>query len=96
MPESNVQDVLNEIQAVLARRLNLQSPRFVLESSGSKVSGSIISPSFRGIRDSARQRLLWDALRAEYGSESVRRVGALLAFTPDEWDIDSDSDEVNA
>jgi len=83
---------LNEIQSVLARRLNLQSPRFALESAGLRVSGSVISSSFGGMRDSDRQRLLWDALQAEYGTESVRRVGAILAFTPDEWDLDRGSD----
>lgn len=92
MPESNVQDALNEVQSVLTRRLNLQSPRFALESAGPKVSGSIISASFRGMRDSDRQRIVWDALHAEYGPDSVQRVGTLLAFTPDEWDLDSGSD----
>lgn len=91
MPESNVQDALKEVESVLARRLDLQSPRFALESAGPKVSGSIISASFRGMRDSDRQHLLWDALREEYGPESVRRVGTLLAFTPDEWDLGADS-----
>ena len=91
MSESKVQDALNDVQSVLAQRLHLQSPRFALESAGSKVSGSVISPSFRGMRDSERQRRIWDALCAEYGAQSVELVGALLAFTPDEWDLDGDS-----
>ena len=78
------------LQDVLTRRLNLQSPRFVLEPAGAKESGSIISPSFRSMRDSERQRRIWDALNDEYGAESVHRVGTLLAFTPEEWDIDAD------
>ena len=90
MPESDVQEPLNDVQGVLVRRLGLRSPRFDLESAGSKVSGSVISPSFRGMRDSERQGLLWDALHAEYGPASVQRVGTLLAFTPDEWDLDGD------
>ena len=92
MPDSNVQDIVNEVQSVLSRRLNLQAPRFALESAGPKVSGSIISASFRGVRDSDRQRLAWDALHDEYGPESVQRVGTVLGFTPDEWDLDSVSD----
>ena len=92
MSESNVQDAVNEVQSVLAQRLHLESPRFALESAGTKVSGSIISPSFRGLRDSERQRRVWDALNAEYGPQSVHRVGSLLAFTPDEWDLEDDSD----
>jgi acid stress-induced BolA-like protein IbaG/YrbA len=88
---SKVQDAINEVQSALARRLNLQSPRFMLEQAGAKVSGSIISASFRGLTDSARQRQIWDALHAEYGPESVQRAGTFLAFTPDEWDLDEDS-----
>ena len=89
---SKVQDALAEIQSALTRRLNLQTPRFALESAGTKVSGSIISPSFRGMADSERQRRIWDALSEEYGPESVHRAGTLLAFTPDEWDLNEDSD----
>jgi acid stress-induced BolA-like protein IbaG/YrbA len=89
---SKIQDAVTEIQSALKRRLNLQAPRFALESAGTKVSGSIISPSFRGMTDSERQRRIWDALHQEYGSESVHRAGTFLAFTPDEWDLNEDSD----
>ncbi len=54
--------------------------------------GSIISPSFRGMRDSERQQRVWDVLHAEYGPQSFHRVGTLLVFTPDEWDLSDDSD----
>jgi acid stress-induced BolA-like protein IbaG/YrbA len=84
---SKVQDYVTGVQSALTRRLNLQTPRFALESAGSRVSGSIISPSFRGMSDTERQRRIWDALDAEYGPESVQRAGTLLAFTPDEWDL---------
>lgn len=84
------QVTVNDIETILTDRLKLEQPDFKLESAGSKVSGSVISPTFRGMPDSERQRLLWDALDAEYGPESVHRVGSLLAFTPDEWNIDND------
>ncbi len=80
------------IEEVLTRRLSLKSPRFELEHTGAKVSGSVISPSFRGMRDSERQQCIWDALDAEFGSQSVHRVGTLLAYTPEEWNIDAESD----
>ncbi|HVX83743.1 MAG TPA: hypothetical protein VH253_02915 [Phycisphaerae bacterium] len=67
-----------------------QNDRFALESAGPKVSGSIISPSFRGIPDSERQRRIWDALHQEFGPDSVQRAGTFLAFTPDEWNLDAD------
>jgi acid stress-induced BolA-like protein IbaG/YrbA len=92
MPKPKVEDAVSEVKSLLASKLHLKSPRFELESAGAKVSGSIISPSFRGMKDSERQQRIWDALEKVYGSESVHRVGTLLAFTPDEWDLDHDSD----
>ncbi|HUO08646.1 MAG TPA: hypothetical protein VM008_10130 [Phycisphaerae bacterium] len=89
---SKVQDAVVEIQSALTKRLKLEAPRFALESAGSKVSGSIISDSFKGMADSERQRRIWDALDEEYGAESVHRAGTFLAFTPDEWDLSEDSD----
>ena len=80
------------IQEVLTRRLHLQNPRYELENIGpDKESGSIISESFRGMRDSERQKMIWNALHEEYGAESVHWVGTLLAFTPEEWDLDADA-----
>jgi len=84
------QVTVGEVETVLTNKLHLQEPIFKLEPAGSKVSGSVISLSFRGLTDSERQQRLWDALDAEYGPESVHRVGSLLAFTPDEWNIDED------
>jgi acid stress-induced BolA-like protein IbaG/YrbA len=79
---------ISEVESVLTTRLGLHDPIFKLEPAGTKVSGSVISSTFRGMRDLERQRKIWDALDAEYGVESNERVGSLLAFTPDEWNID--------
>jgi len=87
MSQPTTQDQVKNIEAVLTRRLHLDSPRFLLEPAGAKISGSVVSQTFRSKRDSERQQMLWDALDAEYGPESVRRAGTLLAFTPEEWDI---------
>ena len=92
---SKVQDALSEIQETLTVKLNLEAPRFQLESAGAKVSGSIISASFRGMADSERQRRIWDALDKAFGPEAVHRVGTFLAFTPDEWDINGNLDEAD-
>ena len=89
---SKVKDSVAEIQSVLSKRLKLKAPRFALESAGAKVSGSIVSASFRGMTDSQRQQSIWDALDAEYGAQAVHRAGTFLAFTPDEWDLNEDSD----
>jgi hypothetical protein len=31
--------------------------------------------------------MIWDALDAELGAASVTEIGTLLAYTPDEWNI---------
>lgn len=77
------------LQDVLTRRLKLDAPRFRLERFGSMLGGSIISDTFRGKRDVARQRMIWDALEEELIPATLRTVGTLLAYTPEEWDIDS-------
>lgn len=89
---SKVQDAVTEMQSVLTRQLNLDAPRFALEETGTKVSGSIISASFRGMTDSERQRRVWGALDAEYGPGSVQRAGTFLVFTPEEWDLDDEAE----
>jgi len=55
---------------------------------GGKVSGSVISDSFSGMSDSDRQKRIWDALDQEFGEESVKLVGTLLAYTDAEWNVD--------
>ncbi len=90
--KSKISDAKKEVQEALKRDLKLKEPLFELECVGTKVSGSVISSTFRGMRDSERQRLIWDALEARYGEESVQRVGSLLAFTPDEWELDEGLD----
>jgi acid stress-induced BolA-like protein IbaG/YrbA len=77
-----------ELKQLLTGRLRLVEPRFRLEKRGAKISGSVISDTFKGKSDHLRQRILWDALDAELGPESIRQVGTLLAYTNDEWDVE--------
>jgi len=76
-----------QLQDVLTNRLNLIEPQFILERVGRKWSGNIISATFTGLKDEKRQRMLWDALEAAFGPESVHIVGTLLAYTPEEWEV---------
>ncbi|MGD0541788.1 MAG: hypothetical protein ABSB33_09750 [Tepidisphaeraceae bacterium] len=76
-----------KLEEILVRRLDLQQPIFHLEKSGGRLVGDIISPSFKRRGDEERQKLIWDALASEFGAESVRLVGMLLAYTPDEWNL---------
>ncbi|MEE9295902.1 MAG: hypothetical protein V3W34_13200 [Phycisphaerae bacterium] len=78
-----------KLQEVLKRRLKLKAPVFELEvQPGGKVSGSVISNSFERMKDSDRQRKIWHALDAEFGSDSVHYVGILLAYTDAEWNVE--------
>lgn len=75
----------SKLRKMLSDGLKLRDPEFRLESYGGRINGSIISPSFRGKRDLARQRAIWDVLDEALGPNSVKLVGMLLAYTPDEW-----------
>jgi acid stress-induced BolA-like protein IbaG/YrbA len=76
----------NELKTCLIEDLALEDPSFELERLPSgKISGAVISPSFRGQTDTERQRRIWDVLDKHFGAESVHVVGTLLAYTPDEW-----------
>lgn len=75
----------DKLRQLLTARLQLAEPTFRLEKVGAKLAGSIISPTFAGKSSRERQRLIWDALAAEMGAESVQQVGTLLSYTPDEW-----------
>jgi acid stress-induced BolA-like protein IbaG/YrbA len=76
-----------KLEQVLTNRLLLESPVFLLEKAGGRLVGDVISPTFKAKRDHERQKLIWDALDAELGAESVRLVGMLLAYTPAEWNL---------
>jgi acid stress-induced BolA-like protein IbaG/YrbA len=77
-----------KLQQLLTRRLRLTQPEFRLERIGSKLAGSIISETFKGKSARQRQKMIWDALDAELGAESVHEVGTILTYSPEEWNID--------
>ncbi len=78
----------NELEALLTNRLGLKNPVFRLAKAGAKWSGSIISNTFKSKADNLRQKMIWDALDAELGPESIQQVGTLIAYTPDEWGVE--------
>jgi len=75
-----------KLKEILTRRLKLKHPIFRLQGRG-RVSGSIMSATFLGKGDSERQQMIWDALDAELGAASVKEVGMLLAYSPEEWEM---------
>ena len=77
----------HQIMKILTGHLKLEAPEFRLEKAGPKIIGNVISPSFRGMRDHVRQKQIWEALESELGDEVVNKVGMILAFTPDEWNL---------
>jgi hypothetical protein len=76
------------ITKVLTRELGLRTPEFHLRRAGELIVGAIVSPTFHGHGDHQRQSEIWDALDGAFGPVAVRRVGMLLAYTPDEWNVD--------
>ena len=76
-----------KLQRLLARRLGLDAPKFVLEQDGDTVVGSVISKSFRGADDFERQTRIRATLREELDPNSLKQVGMIFAFTPEEWDF---------
>jgi acid stress-induced BolA-like protein IbaG/YrbA len=75
-----------KLKQILTRRLKLKDPQFRLEGRG-RISGSLVSPTFAGKKAHQRQQMIWEALDAELGAASVKEVGMLLAYTPDEWNL---------
>ena len=75
-----------KLKEILARRLKLKDPRFRLEGRG-RISGSLVSATFAGKKAHQRQQMIWDALDEELGAASVKEVGMLLAYAPDEWNL---------
>src|SRR5438094_6931029 len=86
----------SRVEQVLTEMLSLREPRFRLESAGGRVSGSIVSSSFKGKPDSQRQKMIWDALEQTFGPRALKVVGMLLAYTPDEWQAGQEAAAVGA
>jgi len=78
----------SKVEAILTTALRLSEPRFRLEKYDGRVSGSVISASFRGKRDHRRQEMIRNALESALGDNTYRLVGMILAYTPQEWDVD--------
>jgi acid stress-induced BolA-like protein IbaG/YrbA len=74
-----------KLQDVLRSMLGLHDPLFQLEYAGGRIIGSVVSDTFRGKRDSQRQKMIWDVLDERLGPDAVKLVGMLLAYTPEEW-----------
>ena len=76
------------LKDILTQGLKLREPRFALRRFDSRFYGSIISESFARKGDFDRQRMIRAALEVALGPTFHRQVGMLLAYTPDEWDVD--------
>jgi acid stress-induced BolA-like protein IbaG/YrbA len=78
------------LENILTRRLGLVNPEYHLQKVGGRLVGNIISSSFRKKKDHVRQEQIWKALEDELGDLSVRKVGMLLAYSPEEWNPEED------
>src|SRR4051794_30835977 len=78
------------VREALEKGLRLREPEFRLETYMGRVNGSVISQTFKGKGDHRRVVMVRDALEKVLGVEGERKVGMILAYTPDEWYIGSD------
>jgi acid stress-induced BolA-like protein IbaG/YrbA len=78
------------LEKILRDKLHLTDPVFRLEVYSSRINGLVISDSFKRKGDSQRQKMIWDALESVLGPASVKLVGMILAYTPEEWNLGSD------
>ena len=75
-----------KLEKILTDGLSLDHPRYQLQKVGGRLVGNIISPTFRRMADYKRQKMIWNVLEHELGELSLRKVGMLLAYSPEEWD----------
>jgi len=80
----------DRLKTIITARLSLKDPQYLLERVGNRLTGKIISASFKGKRFYRWQELIWDALESELGPDSPKLVGLLLTYTPEEWNIGAD------
>jgi len=78
----------NKFEQIVTSGLGLKDARFQLEKYGNRIIGHVVSPSFRGMDDYDRQKRMLDVLEAEFGAEALKRIGMILAYTPEEWNFD--------
>lgn len=78
-----------KLENLIRQDLDLASPRFFLHSDGGRISGSIVSSTFKGMKELPRQNLLWDYLDRTFGVEAPNLIGVLFAYTPEEWEPDA-------
>ncbi len=79
--------LLNQVTKVLADRFADFDHHLQKVRETGRITGFIISTSFRGKDDNKRQDMLWNELRAKLPSEDLLRIGAIVAMTPEEAEI---------
>ena len=78
----------SELENLLKRKLRLKHPTFHLRKLGSRIVGNVISDTFKGLPSRQRLDMVWETLYAAYGPEIVEKVGSVLTYTQDEWNMD--------
>lgn len=81
------QTTREEVEGVLKVAFGDKTECHLEVLSNGKVSGNIVSKAFAEKQDTERQRSIWDALTDKFGQDATAKVGTLLAYTPDEWNV---------
>lgn len=72
-------------RALLAAGFTAEQLYLEVTQSGN-IGGFVISPSFAGQSQVARQDALWAELRRHLGPDRLRRIVSILTMTPEEVD----------
>lgn len=82
--------IIDELTDLLRQEFGETTTCLLEQLPNGKVSGNVVSEAFLDVEHVQRQTLIWEALDRRYNGDSFRLVGTLLAYTPDEWNIDLD------
>jgi len=79
----------NKVEQTIRKALRSKKVVFKWEKiPGGRLSGSIVSDAFKEQKDIDRQKTVWDALEAAFGSAATQTVGTLLTYTVAEWNVE--------
>ena len=73
------------VKALKARSSVIKNPEFDLAERRGKVTGFVISETFRGMPQLDRQDLVWDYLIRVFSPEKLVKIIALITVTPKEF-----------
>ena len=75
---------LRQVTRILRARFKEFDHHLERVAGTNRITGFIISSSFRGKDDDHRQKMLWKELQANLSDAELLRIGPIVAMTPEE------------